>query len=87
MARQKPLKWYWQHCGNCPEGGVHQPNFAEGDTVILQNHEEQGEVVHVGKETFPHYFEVQEKAGRTYCETCFMRASDGFTVWKKGKEV
>lgn len=82
MPRQKAPKWYWQHCGNCAGGGKHIPNFTEGDMVTLQNQSERGQVVIVGVETFPHYFEVQGRPGRTYCETCFVRVSDGFTVCK-----
>ena len=83
MARTKPLAWYRQHCGNCPGGGPHHPNFVEGDIVILQNQSEHGQLAVVGKEDFPHYFEVEGRTG-VYCETCFVRASDGFTVCTGG---
>lgn len=74
----RPIAWYFTHCGNCPGGGVHQPQFCEGEIVILCNEPDRGEVVTLGKETFPHYFDVVGKTAN-YCETCF----DKLTVWQQ----
>jgi hypothetical protein len=69
---QKDIEKARKNCGNCKGGGLHRPRFRAGDVVKLLNQDENGQIVTIETEGFPHYFKVAGKPGE-YCETCFSR--------------